>query len=90
MVVTNATSSVVPTTEGGDLENVDHIIDGHIRIETYSHLGTNIYVDLFDSRVADAYQAQMVSKVFPSTLSGARESTKFLRDYGFAARVVLE
>jgi hypothetical protein len=82
-------TAVVPTSEGKDLDNANETIDGHIRLETYKHTGTKIYVDLFDSGIRDPSRAHITSEIFPYTKTGARESTRFLRDNGFQAEVML-
>ena len=56
---------VVPTRRGRDLENHDGTRDAHIRIESYKEIGTNIYVDVFDSAVKDPNEALAVSEMSP-------------------------
>jgi hypothetical protein len=80
---------VAPTSEGKDLDSADGTIDGHIRLETYKHLGTKIYVDLFDSSIRNPSRAHIISEMFPYTNKGARESTRFLQGNGFQAEVML-
>lgn len=65
-------------------------VDGHIRIETYPGVGTQIYVDLFDSSIREAGRAHIESRLFPWTDKGAREATKYLQDWGFRVVVALK
>ncbi len=78
---------VIPSTAGRDLHNKDRTLNAHVRVETYKQSGTAIYVDLFDSSIADADEAHILSESFPYDDSGAKEATKFLQDDGF--RVIL-
>ena len=78
---------VIPTRVGKDLDNQDRTIDSHIRIETYKHNETNIYVDIFDSCIEDASQAYLTSETFPYTKSGSNEASKYLQNIGFRVQV---
>lgn len=80
---------MIPTRAGKDLANQDGTIDGHIRIEKYNQVGTNIYVDLFASKVKDANEAHITSEDFPWTDEGAGEATRFLQENGFRVVVML-
>ena len=62
----------------------------HIRIERCKESGTNIYVDLFASKVKDADEAHITSESFPWTDEGASEATKFLQENGFRVVVMLK
>ena len=79
---------IVPTRAGTDLENGDKTIDGHIRIEKYGQQ-TNIYVDLFASKVKDAGVAHITSESFLWSDEGAGEATKFLQENGFRVVVMI-
>lgn len=81
---------VVPTSAGRDLDNVGKTKDAHIRIETYKEVGTNLYVDVFDSMIEDPHDAHTVSEVFPWANRGAEEATRFLQKHGFRAVVMLK
>ena len=81
---------VVPTRAGTDLENGDKTIDGHIRIERYKDIGTNIYVDLFASKMKNADEAHITSESFPWSDEGAGEATKFLQENGFRVVVLIK
>ena len=81
---------VVPTRAGTDLENSDKTVDGHIRIEKYKGVGTNIFVDLFASKVKDADEAHITSEEFPWSDEGAAEATKFLQENGFRVAVLIK
>jgi hypothetical protein len=80
---------IVPTRAGIDLENNDKTIDGHIKIEKYSQQ-TNIYVDLFASKVKNADEAHITSESFVWSDGGANEATKFLQENGFRVVVMLK
>jgi len=81
---------VIPTRGGKDLTNEDGTVDGHIRIERYKQVGTNIYVDLFASKVKDADEAHITSEAFSWTDEGANEATKFLQENGFQVVVMIK
>jgi hypothetical protein len=81
---------VVPNRWGVDIEDREGTLDGHIRIETYKEVGTNIFVDLFDSAVKDANKAHLKSEVFPWTDEGADKATRFLQKHGFPVVVMLK
>ena len=72
------------------MENRDKTKDGHIRIETYKRIGTNIYVDLFDSAIKDPDEAHIGSESFPWTDEGADETTRFLQEHGFRVAVMIK
>lgn len=78
---------IIPSRAGTDLHNRDKTIDGHIRIERYMETGTNIYVDLFLSKIDRAEDAHLASESFPWNSDGAGEATRFLQENGF--RVVV-
>lgn len=80
---------VVPTRAGRDLESEDGKKDAHIRIETYEQMGTNIFVDIFDSAIEDANRAHLISQVFHWNNEGADEATRFLQMHGFRAVVLI-
>ncbi len=80
---------IVPSRIGTDLHNRDKTIDGHIRIETYKQVGTQIFVDLFASRVKNADEAHITSEAFPWSDEGASEATKFLQENGFRIVVMI-
>ena len=80
---------LVPTRSGKDLNN-DGTRDAHIRIESYKDVGTNIYVDVFDSAVKDPSDAHVVSEMFPWTDEGADQATRFLQKHGFRAAVMIK
>lgn len=81
---------IVPSRAGTDLHNRDKTIDGHIRIETYKETGTNIYVDLFLSKIQRASDAHITSESFPWTSDGANEATRFLQENGFRLVVAIK
>ena len=81
---------VVPTRGGKDLENMDKTKDAHIRIETYKEVGTNVYVDLFDSAVEDPNGAHITSEIFPWTDDGADLATRFLQKHSFRVSVMIK
>jgi hypothetical protein len=81
---------VIPTRKGRDLRSDDQQIDGHIRIESYKQVGTNIYVDLFVSKVKEADEAHITSESFPWSDEGANEATKFLQESGFHVVVMIK
>ncbi len=81
---------VMPTRRGTDLENVAKTSDAHIRIETYKQVGTNIYVDVFDSAIENPNEAHVVSEMFPWTDEGAGQATRFLRKRGFRVVVMIK
>ncbi len=81
---------VIPTTSGRDLQNKDRTMDAHVRVESYKQIGTAIYVDLFDSSIADASKAHILSESFSHNDSGAEEATRFLQDDGFRVILSLE
>ncbi len=80
---------VIPTTTGRDLQNKDRTLDAHVRVETYKQIGTAIYVDLFDSTIADANLAHILSESFAYDDIGAKEATEFLRDDEFQVVLAL-
>jgi hypothetical protein len=80
---------IIPTRFGTDIENQDGTLDAHIRIETYRGVGTNLFVDLFDSSIRDASEAHLKSEVFPWTDEGADRATRFLQRHGFRVVVML-
>ena len=80
---------VVPTRRGKDLNSVQ-ARDAHVRIETYKPLGTNIFIDVFDSAIEDHDEAHLVSEAFPWSDRGADEATRFLRKHGFRVAVVVK
>lgn len=81
---------IVPRRAGTDLHNRDKTIDDHVRIETYTEIGTNIYVDLFVSKIESVEDAHTTSDSFPWTDDGAREATKFLRENDFPVVVMIK
>lgn len=81
---------VVPTRTGKDLESADGKKDAHIRIETYKQLGTNIFVDVFDSAIENADMAHLTSRVFRWNDEGAGEATRFLQKTGFRVAVLIK
>ncbi|MDV3278027.1 MAG: hypothetical protein LYZ69_06110 [Nitrososphaerales archaeon] len=81
---------VIPTRAGKDLENADRTRDAHIRIESYRHVGTNVYVDVFDSATEDADDAHIVSEAFPWADEGADQATRFLQKFGFRTVVMIK
>jgi hypothetical protein len=82
-------SILIPTRRGKDIRSWDEAFDGHIRIETYTGVGTDIYVDIFDSALLDAAAAQIVSACFPLTDTGANAATEFLNRIGFRVVVAI-
>ena len=79
--------TIRPTRQGRDLTSRDRKYDAHVRLETM--MGERlIAADVFDSRIVGAKRAHLESDSFPATVEGAREATDFLRNYGFAVRVV--
>ena len=80
---------VIPTRAGRDLYSTDGTNDAHIRIERYKEFGTDIYVDLFDSSVANASEAHIRSESFQYGASGAKEATEFLQENGFRVAVMI-
>jgi hypothetical protein len=81
---------VVPNRRGIDLQNQDETMDGHIRIETYKEKGTNIYVDLFVSKIRRADDAHIASESFPWDDQGAEEATRFLQENAFKIVVMIK
>lgn len=81
---------VIPTRAGKDLESHDGTKDAHIRIEGYDEVGTNIYVDIFDSTIKDSSLAHLVSEMFHWTDDGADQATHFLQRYGFRCAVMIK
>jgi hypothetical protein len=81
---------IIPTRRGTDRENAAKTKDAHVRIETYKQIGTNIYVDIFDSAIEDPNEAHLVSEMFTWTDEGANEATRFLQKHGFQVAVVLK
>ncbi len=80
---------VIPTRAGRDLHNEDKTLDAHVRVESYRQVGTAIYIDLFDSGIADANEAHILSESFPYDDSGADEASKLLKDDGFRVMLIL-
>ena len=72
------------------MDNRDKTKDGHIRIEVYKQIGTNIYVDLFDSAIRDPNKAHFTSESYPWTNEGADEATRFLQKHGFRIVVMIK
>ena len=72
------------------MENEDKSLDAHIRIESYKQLGTDIYVDVFNSAIKDANEAHIVSEWFPCTDKGAEEATRFVQEHGFRVVVTMK
>ena len=72
------------------MENRDKTKDGHIRIEAYKQIGTDIYVDLFDSAMKDPNEAHLTSESYPWTDEGADEATRFLQKHGFRIVVMIK
>lgn len=81
---------IVPTRAGKDLENMDNTKDTHIRIETYKEVGTNVYVDLFDSAIEDPDDAHITTEMFPWSDEGADLATRFLQNHGFRVVVMIK
>jgi hypothetical protein len=81
---------VVPTRVGKDLESEDGKKDAHIRIETYKQVGTNIFVDVFDSAIEDANKAHLISQAFQWNNEGGDEATRFLQKQGFRVVVLIK
>ena len=81
---------VIPARMGRDLYNKDGTLDAHIRIESYKEIGTDIYVDLFDSSIEDANEAHITSESFQYEASGATQATEFLQENGFRVAVVIK
>lgn len=81
---------MIPTRAGRDIQNQDNTVDGHIRIETYKKIGTEIYVDLFDSAIEDPTDAHIESQSFDHTDEGARDATEFLQGKGFSVVVMIK
>jgi hypothetical protein len=81
---------VIPTRAGRDLANRDKTKDAHIRIESYKQVGTNIFVDIFDSSIKNASNAHLVSGSFPHSDEGAAEATEFLQKHDFGVVVVIK
>ena len=81
---------VVPTRRGKDLQNSVQDRDAQIRIETYKQIGTNIFIDVFDSTIQDHDEAHLVSESFLWSEQGADEATRFLQKYGFRIAVVIK
>lgn len=90
----NTTSSfgttVVPTRAGKDLENQEGTKDAHLRIESYRDVGTNIYVDVFDSAIRDSNLAHIDSRIFQWTDTGADQATRYLQNHGFRVAVMIK
>ena len=72
------------------MENEDGKKDAHIRIETYKQLGTNVYVDIFDSAIEDANEAHLTSQVFQWNDEGADLATRFLQKHGFRVAILIK
>ena len=71
------------------MESEDRKKDAHIRIETYKQVGTNIFVDIFDSAIRDANRAHLTSQMFEWNNEGADEATRFLQMNGFRAVILI-
>jgi hypothetical protein len=80
----------IPTRVGKDLENQNGTKDAHIRIEGYNGIGTNIFVDVFDSAIRNSNQAHIDSQMLPWTDSGADQATRYLQSYGFRVAVMIK
>ncbi len=72
------------------MENGDKTKDAHIRIETYEKVGTNIYVDIFDSVIEEPHRGHIVSEMFQWGDEGADEATRFLQKHGFHVVVMVK
>jgi hypothetical protein len=81
---------VIPSRAGKDLHNSKGTEDAYIRIESYDHFGTAIYVDRFDSDVEDADKAHIASESFPHSDAGAEEATHSLQTHGFRVAVMIK
>ncbi|MDG6906766.1 MAG: hypothetical protein JRN20_13380 [Nitrososphaerota archaeon] len=80
---------VIPTGKGTDLVNVEGTEDAHVRIESHRQIGTNIYVDVFDSMMEDLAETNLVSQTFPCSDGGADEATRFLQGHRFRVAVMI-
>lgn len=90
IAVKRSVTVVVPTRRGKDLLNSIHARDAHVRIETYKKIGTNIFIDVFDSAIEDHDEAHLVSEAFPCSDQGADEATQFLHNHGFRVAVMVK
>ena len=72
------------------MKNRDNTKDGHIRIEAYKQIGTDIYVDLFDCAIRDPNRAHLISESYAWTDEGADEATRFLQKHGFRIVVMIK
>lgn len=81
---------VNPTRRGTDSENATKTMDAHVRVETYKQVGTNVYVDIFNSAIEDPNEAHLISELFHWTDEGAEEATRFLQKRGFRVAVMLK
>ena len=86
----NSFDIIVPTRHGKDLQNSVQARDAHIRIETYKQIGTNVFIDVFDSAIEDHDEAHLASEAFPWSDRGADEASRFLQKYGFRVAVVVK
>ena len=81
---------VIPTRRGKDLQSAVQAKDAHVRIEAYKNIGTNIFVDVFNTAFEDPDVAHLVSEAFPWSDQGANEATRFLQEHGFHVAVVMK
>jgi hypothetical protein len=81
---------VIPTRRGRDLQSAVKARDAHVRIEAYKKVGTNIFVDVFDSAIEDPDRAHLVSEAFPWSDQGADEATRFLQKRGFRVAIMIK
>jgi hypothetical protein len=90
IAVNSSFEIVVPTRRGRDLQSAVQERDAHVRIEAYRQIGTNIFIDVFDSTIGDPDEAHLVSEAFPWTDQGAEGATRFLQEYGFRVAVMIK
>jgi hypothetical protein len=88
--VSNNLEIIIPTRYGKDLQNAVQAKDAHVRIETYRQIGTNLFIDVFDSAIEDPNEAHLVSEAFPWSDQGADEATRFLQEHGFHVALMIK
>lgn len=64
--------------------------DAHVRIEAYRQIGTNLFIDVFDTTIEDPNEAHLVSEAFPWSDQGADEATRFLQGHGFKVAIMMK